>query len=129
MSGIPPEYWDGSKYELPKAVRTFETGATRDTDEGKLDFEGYLSPVVLLRYAEYMRNHQATADGQVRPGDNWQKGMPPEAYMKSMLRHLMDVWLMHRGYPSDTGASIEDALCAVMFNAMGYLFQVMVLES
>jgi hypothetical protein len=109
----------------PIKVRKFETGATRDTDEGKLDFEGYLSPVVLLRFAEYMRKHQVQPDGKTRPGDNWQKGMPTEAYMKSMMRHLMDVWLLHRGKLGHTEADIDEALCAVIFNAMGYLFNVL----
>jgi len=35
-------------------VRTFDTGATRDTEDGKLDYEGFLSGRVLKRYAEYM---------------------------------------------------------------------------
>src|SRR5687768_9111242 len=29
------------------AARTFSTGATRDTDNGKLDYEAFLSPLVL----------------------------------------------------------------------------------
>ena len=33
-------------------MRTFATGATRDTEVEKLDYEGFLSPVVLKAYAE-----------------------------------------------------------------------------
>jgi len=32
-------------------MRQFESGATRDTEDGKLDYEGFLSPAVLLRFA------------------------------------------------------------------------------
>ena len=34
-------------------MRQFETGAIRDDDEGKLDFEGCLSPLALEAFAEY----------------------------------------------------------------------------
>ncbi len=107
-------------------MREFTTGATRDTDEGKYDFEGFLSPIVLVRYAEYMHKHRVQADGAVRDSDNWQKGIPSEAYMKSLLRHVMDVWLLHRGEPARE--ELEWALCAVLFNAMG-LLHVTLMES
>ena len=62
-------------------MREFETGATRDTNDGKLDFEGFLSPLALVRYAEYMNKNRIQADGKVRASDNWQKGIPREVYM------------------------------------------------
>ena len=100
-------------------MRQFETGATRDSEEGKLDYEGFLNPLVLQRYAEYMHGHRIQADGGMRDSDNWQKGIPKTAYMKSLWRHFMDLWLHHRGYPIK--ALTQDALCAIIFNAMGYL--------
>lgn len=100
-------------------IRRFETGSTRDTDEGKLDFEGFLSPRVLERYAQYMNKHRHLPDGSLRDSDNWQAGIPKDVYMKSGFRHFFDWWKEHRGIPSREG--IEDALCALMFNAMGYL--------
>lgn len=106
---------DGGKF------RTFSTGATRDTDEGKFDYEGFLSPTVLERYAAYMNKHRRQSDGSLRASDNWQKGIPREQYMKSLFRHFMDAWKLHRGCVAQ--ADIEEALCAVMFNAMGYLFE------
>jgi hypothetical protein len=101
------------------AVRTFDTGATRDTDEGKLDFEGFLSPYVLHRFAEYMHKHRTQADGTVRASDNWQLGIPISAYMKSMWRHFFDVWWNYRcgGFQE----AKEEALCALMFNVQGML--------
>ena len=104
-------------------MRTFDTGATRDTETGKLDYEGFLSPLVLERFAEYMNKHRVQADGTLRDSDNWQKGIPKEAYMKSGWRHFMDWWKEHRGHESREG--LEEALCAVIFNAQGYLHEVL----
>lgn len=108
-----------------KAIRQFASGASRDSDEGKLDFEAYLSPLVLLRYAEYMKGHQVQSDGQAREGDNWQKGIPTDAYMKSLVRHVFDVWLLRRGKEGVATQDIETALCAVLFNTMGLLFNIL----
>lgn len=102
-------------------MRVFKTGATRDSEDNKLDYEGFLSPIVLERYAEYLHKHRKQADGKMRSADNWQEGIPKDVYMKSLWRHFMDLWKEHRGYKGRDG--IEDALCAVMFNTMGYLFE------
>ncbi len=102
-------------------MRTFATGATRDLDADKLDYEGFLSPLVLERYARYMHQHRKTAAG-LRDSDNWQGGMPRRVYAKSFLRHAIDVWMLHRGIPREV--TMEEALCAVLFNAMGYLHEV-----
>src|SRR5579884_431101 len=104
-------------------MRRFATGATRDDDTDKLDYEGFISPVVLHRFAHYMHRHRVQADGSLRASDNWQKGMPVEAYLKSLLRHTMDVWHHARTGTTLTGESVEDALCAVLFNAQGLLFE------
>ena len=105
-------------------IRTFETGATRDIDEDKLDYEGFLSPLVLQRFAQYMRKHQVQTDGQVRKSDNWQKGIPKEVYIKSLLRHMMEVWLLHRTKKEEP-ESMQTALCALLFNVQGYLFEIL----
>lgn len=101
-------------------MRTFATGATRDTDENKPDLEGFLSPMVLDSFAAYMSRNRKQADGNLRDSDNWQKGIPIPAYMKSMMRHFMEVWGIHRGTRE---GSMEDALNALMFNVMGYQFE------
>lgn len=106
-------------------MRQFETGATRDTDEGKLDYEGFISPLVLLRYAEYMHENRVQTDGNLRDSDNWQKGIPQEAYMKSKFRHFMETWMHHRGLGDLAGVDLERALCAELFNTMGYLHVVL----
>ena len=104
-------------------VRTFDTGATRDTESGKYDYEGFLSPAVLCRFAEFMNKHRVQTDGNLRASDNWQKGIPKDAYMKSAWRHFHDWWSIHRDMPTRYTEGLEDALCALMFNAMGYLHE------
>ena len=104
-------------------IRTFTGGATRDTDKDKLDFEGFLSPVVLQHYAAYLHKHRVQSDGNYRDSDNWQKGIPLDTYMKSLCRHNMEVWLKHRNNPGHV--SMEDDLCGVIFNSMGYLFEIL----
>lgn len=104
-------------------MREFTTGATRDTDDTKLDYEGFLSPAVIKRYAQYLNKHRVQADGQVRDSDNWQKGIPQDVYMKSMFRHFMDVWGQHRGEVGED--TLQESLCAVIFNASGYLFELL----
>jgi hypothetical protein len=109
-------------------MREFKTGATRDSDNKKLDYEGFLSPIALKRYAEYLHKHRTQADGQERDSDNWQKGMPIAVYMKSLLRHVIEMWTFHRetleaGWSGDKTEQFRDIICAVIFNAFGYLFE------
>ena len=52
-------------------IRSFDTGATRDTEEGKLDYEGFFTPRVLEAYARYMNFNRTMRDGSIRASDNW----------------------------------------------------------
>jgi len=107
-------------------VRSFETGATRSADASRYDPEGFLSPIVIERYCEYMNKHRVQADGTLRASDNWTKGMPLATYIKGLWRHFLHLWTRHRGYtPTDKGAAadIEEDCCAIMFNVMGYLHE------
>ena len=80
-------------------MRTFDTGATRDTDVGKFDYDGFLSPLVLVRYAAYMHKHRTQSDGTLRDSANWQKGIPRDQYRKSAWRHFIEWWTLDRGGP------------------------------
>jgi len=107
-------------------MRQFDSGATRDTEEGKLDYEGFLSPLVVKRYAEYLDKHRIQSDGNLRDSDNWQKLFGDKHFdvcMKSSWRHFMDVWLQHRGHKGQQ--SIEDSICGVLFNMQAYLFKIL----
>jgi hypothetical protein len=103
--------------------RTFDTGATRDTDEGKHDPEAFWSPLVMNAFDAYMHQHRQMADGSLRAGDNWQQGIPLDAYMKSKMRHDRDAWCLHRGLPGPSSNDMTETLCAILFNTMGYLHE------
>jgi hypothetical protein len=113
-------------------MRTFSTGATRDTEDGKLDFDGFLSPDAMLAFARYMHRHRRQSDGTLRAGDNWKKGIPLSAYRKSMWRHFFDVWQMSQDLneaadlikKGDDLIELEEALCALLFNVQGVLHDV-----
>jgi len=102
-------------------TRLFETGATRDTDSAKLDYEGFLAPRVLRLYAAYMqecRLRNIPPGQEIRSSDNWQKGIPIDAYMKSLIRHVMEAWENHR-----LGEYDNNTFCAILFNTFGMLFE------
>lgn len=115
--------------EAGNGVQTgFSTGATRSTDENKIDFEGHLNPEVLHIFGEYMHRHRVQRDGQLRASDNWQKGIPIHRYVKSLIRHTFEFWRMWRGYAvqnPDNGQlfTFRDVLSANLFNTMGILLE------
>lgn len=107
-------------------TRLFETGATRDADNAKLDYEGFISPLVWERFAEYMhecRLRNVPPGDTIRASDNWQKGISFDSYMKSGFRHFMDWWKGHR--ERHVNILLEDALCALLFNVQGYLHELL----
>lgn len=109
-------------------MRKFEGGGTRDSNEGKYDFEGFLSPIVLEAYGKYMQKHRKQSDGTLRDSDNWQKHFGEKHYdvcIKSMYRHFFDLWFLHRGYKrldkkDNHKITKEEALMAILFNVMAY---------
>lgn len=108
-------------------IRKFDTGATRNIDADREDPEGFLSPIVMDRFCEYMSKHRLQADGSLRESDNWQKGIPLKAYMKGLMRHVKHLWTRHRGFKvtdPKAGVDIEEDLCAIIFNAQGYLHEI-----
>lgn len=130
MPGFDPQTHIGPSEWLAHAeseaiVRTFETGATRDTDNTKPDYEGYYTPRVIHCFGEYMTKNRHLKDGSLRDSDNWQKGMPREVYMKSLWRHFHATWWEHRrwlnGEPEYNRSALIEDLCGVIFNAQGML--------
>ena len=110
---------DGNTISEP--TRTFDTGATRNNDVGKYDYEGFLSPEALRAYAAYMHENRILEDGTVRDSDNWQKGIPLDVYMKSNWRHFRDLWSSHRGIEVEEGELA--AAMGVIFNTFGWAVQ------
>lgn len=109
-------------------IRKFDSGATRDTVQGKLDYVKALCPLVLRRYVQYLNKHRLQSDGNMRDFDNWKKGIPRETYHSSKGRHFFADWLLEEGYKVfDNHGSVdeEDALCGEIFNAMGKLREIL----
>lgn len=107
-------------------MRQFGTGATRNSDEGKYDYEGFYHPLVMERYAAYMNKHRKQADGKLRDSDNWQKLFGENhlnVCMKSGFRHFHDWWKQHRGFTGQD--TLEDSICALIFNAQAYLLKIL----
>lgn len=110
-------------------MRTFATGATRDLENEKLDYEGFISPFAMMTFAKYMHDHRLQADGTLRTSDNWQNGMSRAAFMRSLTRHFFDLWLtwrrpkFHTKIPIDMRRFVE-LLCAMLFNIQGLLHEI-----
>jgi len=113
---------------MTNTIRTFDSGATRDTVEGKLSYVRILSPIALRRYVEYMNFHAKQSDGTMRKPDNWKSGFPIETYLDSLGRHLVAVWLLQQGFTETDNhgpVTLEDSLCGIIFNAMGWLHEIL----
>ena len=101
-------------------MRKFASGATRGSDEGKIDPEAALSPLVLTAYCEYIRSHRVDGPGGTQEDDNWQLGIPTTSYMKSLLRHVLEAWRAYR-----TNEPMIDSLFGVWFNTNGLLHELL----
>jgi hypothetical protein len=88
-----------------------------------MEYARFMDSKVLKTYAGYLTRHRATPDGNVREPDNWKKGIPTQNYVDSLWRHLMDVWLWSQDHESEMAETIEDSLCAILFNAHGLLYE------
>lgn len=121
---MAPAFTGGDAAETNTGIRQFETGATRDTGLNKPQYEGFLSPLVIRRYGEFMHKHRKQSDGTLRAADNWQKGLPLKVYIDSGWRHFMDWWGAHRGWWNPT-EGLEEVLCALLFNISGYLHELL----
>lgn len=77
-------------------MRTFKTGAIRDTSSGKADYS-YRHPSVEQSHAIYMMKHAILPDGSMRSMTNWWRGIPLEEGMKSLVRHVMDAQAILNG--------------------------------
>lgn len=105
-------------------MRQFDSGATRDSDEDKLDYDGFLDPRVERSFAEYMHHHRLQADGKLRASDNWKKGIPTEQYMKSKARHHREVWETFV-YDRQNVIKLIEYLNAEKFNINGLIYELL----
>lgn len=111
-----------------EAMTAMESGATRSSSEGKPDYRGYISPLALRMFGEYMLRHQTQADGKQRSSDNWKKGMPLERYIESLMRHNVafhEVWdrYVAGGLQPGDVAVLEEEMAAMYFNVQGWMHE------
>lgn len=123
----PLDVYDQIAEEKAQArkIDKFSTGATRDASATKPDFEGFMSPLVLHAYGRFMQYNREMEDGSLRESDNWQLGIPLANYMKSLWRHHVDLHLHHRSLGHLAKQTLVWTLCAIIFNASGYLHEVL----
>lgn len=87
--------------------RHFESGAQRDTGDGKLQMS-------LLPHDELQRVLKRYKDGADKYGaNNWKEGMPLSVYYDSAQRHMQAWW---------SGDTSEDHAAAVIWNMMGAMW-------
>ena len=88
------------------AARQFETGAQRDSGEGK----SRMSLVPHKALNDVMQRYLAGAEAYGE--NNWKLGMKNSVLYDSTMRHLMAFW---------TGDESEDHLGAALWNIMGLI--------
>lgn len=88
------------------AARQFETGAQRDSGEGK----PRMSLVPHKALHDVMQRYLAGAEAYGE--NNWKLGMKNSVLYDSAMRHLMAYW---------TGDESEDHLGAALWNIMGLI--------
>ena len=97
-------------------ITQFNTGAIRDSQDGKVDFVETISFTAHERYARYMtgkKNKYGTG--------NFKKGIPIESYERSLLRHI-DKYFRNK-YENGNDELNEDHLAAIRFNVDGIMHE------
>lgn len=85
----------------------FESGAVRDTDQGKLRYD-LIPPSSLARLADrYTKGAEHYGD------HNWTKGIPSSRHLASLMRHLEQ---------ARNGDTDEDHWAAVAWNAFAIMY-------
>jgi len=79
-------------------TRTFETGANRNSSDGKYQYSKFINPLNEYSFAKYMHGKRQLADGTLRDGDNWTHGIDQESLIDSLTRHVKEVELLHLGF-------------------------------
>lgn len=97
-------------------VRKFESGAIRDTSNGKESYIETLSWTALKRYAQYM-----TAKKAKYGAGNFKKGIPIESYEESLVRHIQKY--LENKYENGNEEKGEDHLSAIIFNTFGIMHE------
>lgn len=97
-------------------ITTFETGAIRDSQEGKEDYIETVSWTAMKRFSQYMTGKKSKYGS-----GNFKKGIPIPNYEQSMLRHVQK-YLANK-YENGTEETGEDHLSAILFNVFGIMHE------
>lgn len=97
-------------------MRKFNTGAIRDSEEGKEDYIETISWTAFKRYAEYMTSKKE----KYGPG-NFKKGIDEDSYERSLVRHLTK-YLINKHEKGQLEPN-EDHLSAMVFNIFGIMHE------
>lgn len=100
-------------------IRTFNTGANRNSDVGKVRYHGALSPLFVKGYGEYIEENSLLPDGTRRSNGNWQNlfGTPEEheeVCNESKYRHYEDYRLIKDGFLEQSRPYLEDGITNVI---------------
>lgn len=101
---VDKDYFQSITEEYGK--RTFESGAVRDSNEGKSRpdlISPYFTERLGFRLAEGANKYEER---------NWEKGIPDAAFLESLERHLVAYKM---------GKTDEDHAAAIAFNIMGII--------
>jgi hypothetical protein len=107
------------------AILLREEGLLKRTQIYATDF----NPLVLEEFAKYMHAHRKQEDGSLRNADNWQKGIPKEELLESLLRHVMDIWIMmeseedERMRPNGEHVTYIETLSASLFGIQALMLE------
>lgn len=101
---------------MEQKIKKFESGAIRDSQEGKTCFIETISFTAHNRYAKYM-----TKKKEKYGSGNFKKGIPIESYEASLLRHI-DKYFRNK-YENGNDEKDEDHLAAIRFNVDGIMHE------
>jgi len=114
---------EGADLEPWPPHRTFESGAIRDSEEGKPDMVETTSTYADWRYTQYM-----TAKKEKYGEGNFKKGIPRLSYLKSLRRHVTRLQALYEcetlGLPvAPWMEPNEDHAAAIRFNVDGWMHE------
>ncbi len=112
---LTEEHYHKNTQEVP-SITIFQTGAIRDSQEGKEDYIETISWTAQKRFAKYM------TDKKMKYGaGNFKKGIPISSYEQSLVRHLQKY--LENKYEGGSTEPNEDHLSAMRFNIDGIMHE------
>jgi hypothetical protein len=97
-------------------IRKFKSGAIRDNEDQKEDYIETISWSAMKRYAKFM-----TAMKSKYGEGNFKKGIPIDAYERSLLRHIQKY--LENKYEGGQVEKELDHLSAILFNCFGIIHE------